>query len=121
MLMGGGLILVALAATPRTALLGMALAGVGMTLAHANLATLVQLLAPVDLRGRITALWFLCWLGARPVGATLNGALADALGTDWAVVAVSATVLTASGLCLWVWRTPGVPTGSGGRGRKREG
>ena len=112
LLMGGGLILVALAATPRTALLGMALAGVGMTLAHANLATLVQLLAPVDMRGRITALWFLCWLGARPVGAILNGALADALGTGWAVIAVSIAVLTASGLCLWVWRAPGSPTGA---------
>jgi len=107
LLMGAGLALVAVGTVPPVALLGMALAGGGMTLAHANLAALVQLLSPVDMRGRITALWFLCWLGARPVGAAANGVIADALGAGWALAGVSATLVAASLGCYWAWRTPG--------------
>jgi predicted MFS family arabinose efflux permease len=110
LLMGVGLALVAVGPVLPVALLGMALAGVGMTLAHANLGTLVQLLSPVDMRGRITALWFLCWLGARPVGAAVNGVLADALGVGWAVAGVSATLVAASWACRRVWRTPDART-----------
>ena len=80
-----------------------------MTVAHANLATLVQLLSPVGMRGRITAPWFVCWLGARPVGAVLIGTLADLLGTAVALLSVGLVVLATAVGALRVWRVGVAP------------
>ena len=82
-----------------------------MTLALTNLATLLQTLSPVVMRGRITALWFLCWLGARPVGATVNGSAADRLGVTWVLAVAGLAVLGAAVGCALVWARAPAPTG----------
>lgn len=112
-LMGAGLLVVAVGSLPAAILSGMFVAGLGMTVAHANLATLLQILAPAVMRGRITALWFLCWLGARPVGATMLGAVADTLGTGWALATVGAIALIVALTCLRVWRSAAARGGVG--------
>ena len=108
--MGAGLVVVAAGSLPVVALAGMTVAGVGMTVAYANLATLVQELSPTQLRGRITALWFLCWLGTRPLGALVNGLLGDVAGAGWTLLAGAAVVFAVAFACWSTWRipTPGI-------------
>ena len=103
--MGAGLVVVATGNLQVVALVGMSVAGVGMTVAYANLATLVQEISPAPLRGRITALWFLCWLGTRPLGALVNGLLGDAAGAGWTLLAAAAVVCAVAGACWLTWRT----------------
>jgi MFS family permease len=105
LLMAGGLALVAPATAVVSVLSGMVVCGVGMTVAHANNSTLLQVMTPDHLRGRVTSLWFLCWLGARPVGAAGIGGLADRWGAVAALVGTASVVAAVAAACWWVWRT----------------
>jgi dipeptide/tripeptide permease len=73
--------------------------GLAMTLAFTSITTLIQNRTPDVLRGRIMALWFVGFLGARPVAAALNGLLADTVSVDAALVATAAVVAVAGFLC----------------------
>ncbi|MFH5824639.1 MFS transporter [Georgenia sp. AZ-5] len=96
-LMGAGLAVAALPFSAVLSLTGMAVGGVGMTLGLTNVTTLVQMRAPAAMRGRVMALWFLGFLGARPLGSMLSGFL-----TDISSVAV-ALLVTAAGTFLVAW------------------
>jgi MFS family permease len=105
-LSGGGLFLMsgALAATtiglhPGLALALFGLCGVGMTLALSSVTTLIQNRTPDVLRGRIMALWFVAFLGARPIAAGMNGLLTDTFSVDAALIATAAVVALAASLC----------------------
>lgn len=105
-LSGGGLFLMsgALAATtiglhPGLALGLLGLCGVGMTLAFTSVTTLIQNRTPDMLRGRIMALWFVAFLGARPIAAGMNGLLTDMVSVDAALIATAAVVAVAASLC----------------------
>lgn len=67
----------AFASTLAWALLAMALAGMGMMLAITSYTTQLQARLPEDLRGRVMGLWAAAYLGSRPLGALVNGAVAD--------------------------------------------
>lgn len=105
-LSGGGLFLMSCAlvattisASPASALALFGVCGVGMTLAFTSITTLIQNRTPDALRGRIMALWFVGFLGARPIAAGLNGFLADTVSVNAALIATAAIVAVAAYLC----------------------
>jgi hypothetical protein len=62
---------------PGVAVVGIAIAGVGMTFSLNAFTTLVQADVPDLLRGRVMALWSMAFLGSRPVTALTTGWLTD--------------------------------------------
>lgn len=81
------------------ALLLFGVAGIGMTIGFTSLTTLIQNRTPDALRGRIMALWFVGFLGARPIAAAANGLLADAFNVDVALFFTAAVVALVAWLC----------------------
>lgn len=66
------------------------------SMASAN--TMLQLLSPDGLRGRVMALYSMMFLGMAPFGALLAGGLAQAVGAPAAVTACGAVCLAVTGL-----------------------
>lgn len=121
-LSGGGLVLMALglalaaaSGAPVLALASYGVAGVGMTLAFASTTTQIQDRSPDALRGRIMALWFMGFLGARPFAAGLDGYLADVANVDVALLVTAGLLLIVAYLCR-PGRLHG-PAGTGDSGR----
>ena len=92
-IMGGGMLLVALAPTPSLAVVGISASGAGMTFALNAFTTLVQSDVPDELRGRVMALWSVAFLGSRPATALITGTLADLVGVRVALAVSASTVL----------------------------
>lgn len=69
-----------------------------------GLSTVVQLYAPAAYRGRVLSFFQVALGVSYPVGALLQGPLADAVGIGW-TTAGSAVVLALLGLFAW-WRWP---------------
>lgn len=91
----------AVAAVPKVALVGFALAGLGFGLAMSSLSTIVQERAPDDLRGRIMAVWLIGFVGSRPLAAAILGGAADL----WSVH-VSFTISAGVVLAAAIWCRP---------------
>ncbi|MQA07998.1 MAG: MFS transporter [Pseudonocardiaceae bacterium] len=105
-LSSGGLLimaagLLALAASPSLvlALISFGVSGAGMTVAFTSITTQIQNRSPDALRGRIMALWFVGFLGSRPLAAGLNGFLADVLSIAAALLVTAGITLVAAFLC----------------------
>jgi MFS family permease len=65
----------------------------------------VQLGAEPRMRGRVMALYFMCFMGGTPVGAPLIGLVAEHLGAPWGlIIGGTVVVLSASGVGLWLAR-----------------
>lgn len=75
-------------------LMAMFAAGTGSMLVMTSLTTQLQSRLPEEFRGRIMALWGVAYLGARPVGALVNGLVADLHSVDAAFLLMAA-LLTA--------------------------
>ena len=72
--------------------------------------TFVQLGVDASMRGRVMALYFMCFLGGTPVGAPLIGWIAERFGATWALV-LGGVVVVLAGLVAAVWlsgRRPGM-------------
>lgn len=102
----GGLVLIALGLTfaglvptGELLLLAFAISGLGMTLAFTSITTLIQDRTPDHLRGRVMALWFVGFVGARPFAASSTGAVADHLGPTVSLIGVALVVLYAAWVC----------------------
>jgi MFS family permease len=97
------LVLYGLAPTPGLATV--ALAGVGATYicVFSGLGTVVQLRAPARLRARVVSLYFLALGTLYPVGATVQGPIADRLGLG-PVTAGAAVALLAFVALAWLVR-----------------
>lgn len=78
--------------------------GWGMVTHLASANTLLQLLSPDHLRGRVLAAFLWVVLGAGPLGALILGGLAEALGAPSAIVVGSG--LSLLGVLLIQWRLP---------------
>jgi MFS family permease len=89
-----GLTMAGLAVAPNLAVAGAVLitAGVGYFLAITSLTTLLQLTIPEFLRGRVMALWGVCFLGSRPVAAFVDSHLAHLFSPQTALLALAAAV-----------------------------
>jgi MFS family permease len=104
-LMGGfvalpiSLVLYGLAPTPGSATVALAGVGAAYICVFSGLGTVVQLRAPARLRARVVSLYFLALGTLYPVGATVQGPIADRLGlgpvTAGAAVALLAFVALA--------------------------
>lgn len=90
LLMAGGNAAAGVAGTPVLVILSLATAGAGMTFAFTSLSTQIQVRLPDVLRGRVMALWSIAFIGSRPIGAAVDGAVADAtsVGTAFLVLAL---------------------------------
>lgn len=93
LLMAVGLLGTGIAGAPSVAILLMGVAGVGLTLAMTAYSTVIQALAPDDLRGRVMSLYSIAFIGMRPVSAAMTGAMADAFGVGAALAACSVVVV----------------------------
>lgn len=75
---------------------GFVLAGFGFMMATVALNTRIQQRVPDELRGRVMALWGLAFLGSRPIGAIVNGGLADAFSIRLALLVLAAMMALSS-------------------------
>lgn len=91
-LLGGSLVAVAVSPAPAFAVASFFVGGIGMMAAITSLSTQIQQRVPEDLRGRIMALWAVCFVGSRPIAAAFNGGVAD-LWSPRAALLVLAIVL----------------------------
>lgn len=92
-LMATGTAALALAGTPTVALGLFAVVGSGFMITLTAATTLIQKRVPPQLRGRVMALWFMGFIGSRPLAAALDGWLADAYS-------LAAAVLVTAGLLV---------------------
>jgi MFS family permease len=100
-MVGCGILLVAVSPFYPAALLAFAVAGSGYLLGVSLLTGALHRRLDEDMRGRVMALWSVAFLGARPVGAVVNGAASDAFG-----VVVAVTLAAAVALLSLVWLAP---------------
>lgn len=84
-------------------------AGAGMTLALTSFSTELQSRIPDEMRGRVMGLWFMAFVGSRPIASSVNGLVADWLSVDFALVAVASGVAFCAYLCR-PGRVPAVVT-----------
>jgi MFS family permease len=65
----------------------------------------VQLGADPQMRGRVMALYFMCFMGGTPLGAPLIGWVSEHLGAPWGLILGGAVVVVAGALAgLWLSR-----------------
>ena len=64
--------------------------------------TYVQLGVGPQMRGRVMALYFMCFLGGTPLGAPLIGWIGEHLGAPWSLV-VGGAVVVVAGLVTLLW------------------
>jgi MFS family permease len=64
--------------------------------------TFVQLGVDPQMRGRVMALYFMCFLGGTPVGAPVIGWIGEHLGAPWSLV-VGGAVVVVAGVIALVW------------------
>jgi MFS family permease len=66
----------------------------------------VQLGADPQMRGRVMALYFMCFMGGTPVGAPLIGWIAEHLGAPWGLI-LGGAVCVVAGLGAGAWLSRG--------------
>lgn len=94
-----GLVILVFSHHPAVSVIAFVVSGVGMTLALTSLSAQLQERLPEELRGRIMALWSMGFLGSRPLAAALDGAIADLVSVEAALIVVAATALVAMWFC----------------------
>jgi len=102
-LMGLGILGFALAPSPPFAYAALAVAGFFFMLTNTGATTALTLEVAPEARGRIMALWSLCFLGTRPPASLVDGALASTAGLRPAAVVLTVPVLVA-GVAMAVLR-----------------
>jgi MFS family permease len=85
-------------------LLLMVLVGFGLTQTVTGINTILQSLAPEDMRGRVMSYYTMAFFGAAPVGSLLASVLADKLGAPTAVGLTGAACVVGS-----IWFALGLP------------
>src|SRR5207247_5647127 len=88
------------------AMIAMAFVGSGFVVYASASLSLVQALSPIELRGRLTALFSLLYWGLMPVGALLGGAVAGALSARVALSLAGALLLVCGAAALVGRRDP---------------
>lgn len=95
----------------------LAVGGVGYLLNTTTWTTGIQEHVPDELRGRVMALWTLCFLGSRPVASVLDGVLADALSPRAAALIMLVPVIVAGAVLIPRLGRERGPAGDPGRER----
>lgn len=94
-----GMVATGISPTPTIAVISLAVAGSGMTLALTSLTTQLQEWVPDEVRGRVMALWSVAFVGSRPLAAAVNGAVADAATPAVAFLLVAVIAAAAAWRC----------------------
>lgn len=103
-----GFVGVALAPTPQIALAVIGIAGMGYLAASSDISTSLLELLDDGLRGRVMALWAMCFFGGRPIAALIDGAVSDAMNPQLAFLAMAGVLGVGSGVfALWLMRSRG--------------
>lgn len=97
-LLGGGLCVYAAVPVFALGLLALAASGFGYLAGQTRATTLLQLGVPDHQRGRIMALWGICFLGSRPLASLIDGTLATVAGVHVAAVAMTLPVFAAAAM-----------------------
>lgn len=95
--MAAGMVGFALSGSLPFAYVSLAVGGYAFLLTNTSATVAVQQRAAAGHRGRVMALWSLCFLGTRPFASLLDGALASALGPRWAALVMTVPVLVTAG------------------------
>ena len=103
LLMGVGMLGFALAPTVPFAFGALAVGGYWFMVSNTGATTALTMEVAPEQRGRVMALWSLCFLGTRPVASLADGALASTAGLRPAAVALTVPVL-AAGVAMWILR-----------------
>ena len=103
LLMGVAMLGFALAPSLPFAFAALAAGGYFFMVTNTGATTALALEAAPELRGRVMALWSLCFLGTRPVASLADGALASGFGLRAAGVGLTVPVL-AAGVAMAVLR-----------------
>ena len=90
---GGGIAVFALSRALPLSILGLVIAGWGMITHLASTNTLIQLIVPDALRGRVMATYLWGIVGTAPLGSLLFGALAERWGAPTAIVVGAAACI----------------------------
>ena len=101
--MGLGMLGFALAPTLPFAFAALAVGGFFFMLTNTGATTALTLEVAPEQRGRVMALWSLCFLGTRPPASLVDGAVASTVGLRPAGVALTVPVL-AAGVAMAVLR-----------------
>lgn len=91
-LLSSGLLLASTTPWSAPSLIGFAIAGAGMSCALSMGSTALQQEVDPAMRGRVMGFWLMCFMGARPVSATLLGLVADLTAPRVAIVATAIVV-----------------------------
>ncbi|MFN2614540.1 MAG: MFS transporter [Actinomycetota bacterium] len=94
--LAAGMVLLGATRSPVIGLTGGALAGVGYILATMVFTTVIQSEVPESLRGRVSAIWTLAFLGPRAVVSVLDGFLGDRFGAGRTTIAFGLVALVAA-------------------------
>ncbi|BDG04691.1 MFS transporter [Anaeromyxobacter oryzae] len=95
-LLGAGVLVLALSRSPALSIAALAVTGFGFITQMAGTMTLLQGLAPVDLRGRVMGLFSTLFVGVTPFGSLAAGLAASRVGTPHTLAAGALVVLVAS-------------------------
>ena len=87
--LAASMVALALSPSPTLAVTSLFVGGMGMMAAVTSLTTLIQQQLPEELRGRVMALWSVCFVGSRPLAAALNGSIADAWSPAAALIVLA--------------------------------
>jgi predicted MFS family arabinose efflux permease len=104
LVMGVGMLGFALAPVLPVAFAALAVSGFCFMVTNTGATTALTLEVAADQRGRIMALWSLCFLGTRPLASLADGAIASTVGLRAAAVALTVPVL-AGGVAMNVLRS----------------
>lgn len=99
-LLGGGIATLALTENLTLAMVGLFIAGFGFLATMTAAVSTVQLEVQDHQRGRVMALWSVAFLGARPVAAVVDGAIASAVDVHAATLAMALPALVAAAALL---------------------
>src|SRR5574337_800988 len=94
--LGLGLLAVSRSRVPALTGASLVVAGFGYITQMAGTMTLLQGLAPAELRGRVMGLYSMLFIGMTPFGALLGGLVARRLGAPATILAGSSVVVAAS-------------------------
>jgi MFS family permease len=78
-------------------------AGFAMLIQMGSCNTLIQVMVPDRLRGRVMSVYTMMLLGIGPIGALIGGALAARIGAPWTVAICGVASLAGAATFAWQW------------------
>jgi MFS family permease len=102
MSLGGGLVCVSVSRSPALTAAALAVAGFGFVTQMAGTMTLLQGLAPAEMRGRVMGLFSTLFVGVTPFGSLAAGFAASRIGAPRTLLAGALVALAAAAAFLAV-------------------